>query len=182
MEAPKPKLKYQKSKTMDLSEYIFDKPKMSSMQQIKFDKFDKPNNDDLYYMAENNRIRLTLAKFDDGDPQKSPPLNTGQQYNRESCQLKLPEVSTVRKTKSILKSPSHMHERSICFDERVDVISIDSSPSHDNCPSMISTRLSPPSPESLNFLSIPGNQRRTIDLDYILTNYLFNFSINKLFF
>ena len=133
---------------------------MSSMQQIKFDKFDKKpnNNDDLYYMAENNRIRLTLAKFDDPHPAdlerlKSPPLN------RDSCQLKLPEVTTVKKTKSILKSPSHMHERSICFDERVDVISINSSPTHDNCPSMISTRLSPPSPESLNLLSIPGKQK-----------------------
>ncbi len=223
--------KYKKSKTINLSEYIHNKQTDSNINEIKFDKFEKQHKeeknkkDELRYLAENNRIMLTLGKFGEEashvNPQlietpktqkntnfpkskspsdsssmkeKSPKvpsliiekptteeLMMGAQLNRFRLNNK-PEVSyrssvepsyqreqiilneepvaviaaaipVIKKTKSILKLPSNLPEKSICFDERVDVIQIsDSNNEQSSAPSSYMSRLS----AGDSFLKVPN--------------------------
>jgi len=222
------KNKYKKSKTINLSEYIHNKQTDSNINEIKFDKFEKQRKeenkkDELRYLAENNRIMLTLGKFGEEashvNPQlietpktqkntnfsksKSPSdsssmkeksskvpsliiekptteeLMMGAELNRFRLNNK-PEVSyrssveptyqreqiilndqpviaaampVIKKTKSILKLPSNLPEKSICFDERVDVIQIsDSNNEQSSAPSSYMSRLS----AGDSFLKVPN--------------------------
>ncbi len=200
--------KYQKSKTINLSEFINNKQTDSNINDIKFDKFDKQRSesqkkDELRYLAENNRIMLTLGKFGEEAPHVSPeliePLNDtqrdtnfskskspknfiiekpteaelmmGAELNRIRLNNK-PDIScrssaepsfseqrsamadaapVIKKTKSILKLPSNVPEKSICFDERVDVIPISDSIDQSSTPINYTTRLS----SGDSFLKVP---------------------------
>lgn len=238
-EAPtkrKPRGKYQKSKTIDLTGYIFDKNEeptapetlqstVQNINTIKFDKFErkkpddrlyltennriqltqgnydttkenvskvipsivapkkipnqitiqqkpspaversarestssvnfiknKQSKDDLRYLSENNRIRLTLGKFGDEEPEFSNNKNSSQLLKPAAVEP-IP-VETAR-PKSILKSPSNVPEKRIGFDDNVDVISIDSTDTNLSIPSF-STNSSILSPATQNFLKVPN--------------------------
>lgn len=115
----------------------------------------KPTKDELRYLAENNRIMLTLGKYGDGAPpfieakalskerSAEPTISNKQEASKPTVFVEPP----IKKTKSILKLPSNFSERTICFDERVDVIPIDST---DNNSSIPNSRLSPVTPNYLH--------------------------------
>ena len=106
------------------------KEKSPNSESILKNRDTKPNKEDLLYLAENNRIRLTLGKFDDEQPNTVKNF-TDKKSSEASKATLTPEPATLipKKTKSILKSPTNMAERTIFFDDHINVISIDSSSS-----------------------------------------------------
>ncbi len=125
---------------------------------IESSMIQKPTKEELRYLAENNRIMMTLGKYGEEAPvfiqenvlkeKSAEPL-----VNSVKQELQRPTVfvePAIKKTKSILKLPSNFTERTICFEDRIDVIPIDS---NDNS-TMPNSRLSPASP---GYLQAPSN-------------------------
>ena len=160
---------YTKELTSQIKEqFVPTKTNNNTIKKTELNMIQKPTKDELRYLKENNRIMLTLGKYGDGAPpfiqekalikerSAEPMVSTKQEVSSKPTVI---VESTIKKTKSILKLPSNFSERTICFDERVDVIPIDS---NDN-----NSRLSPITP---NYLQVHPQNGKILKL--ILLCYL----------
>ncbi|RNA07395.1 hypothetical protein BpHYR1_033676 [Brachionus plicatilis] len=148
---PKPKKqihKYQKSVTSDLSSFILERDKeieyRKAEQAREFEDMDKRLIDkyskDARYAAESAIIKSSLSKAP--TDQKILSHLKDEETNKaaepaESSRLSNPIVSAIapimKRTKSILKSPSTFSEKTIHFDDKIDIIPIDRT-TDDNSP------------------------------------------------
>lgn len=141
----------------------------NNIKKTESSMIQKPTKDELRYLTENNRIMLTLGKYGDGAPPFIQEKALSKERSAEPIVSTKKEVSpkptvivepSIKKTKSILKLPSNFSERTICFDERVDVIPIDS---NDNNSSIPNSRLSPMTP---NYLQVQPQNGKVLNLYY----------------
>lgn len=161
---------YTKELTSQIKEqFAPTKTNTNTIKKSESSMIQKPTKDELRYLTENNRIMLTLGKYGDGAPPFIQEKALSKERSTEPIVSTKKEVSpkptvivepSSKKTKSILKLPSNFSERTICFDERVDVIPIDS---NDNNSSIPNSRLSPMTP---NYLQVQPQNGKILNLYY----------------